>query len=105
LLPITQTREVIYRPFDCSLRKIREEVVVPYQRLNVIEGSYSMHPYFGNTYDVKVFIKISTQDQIRNIRNRNGEKMLSRFQEEWIPKENEYFEKFHISEGCIQLDF
>ena len=102
---IVKKRPVIYRPFDCSTRKIREEYAVPFQRLNVIEGSYSMHPYFGDLYDLRVFMNISEEDQIQNIRNRNGEELLGRFLTEWIPKENDYFDKFHVSEGCIQLSF
>ena len=32
------------------------ETVCPAQKLNVIEGSYSMHPSLAENYDLKIFL-------------------------------------------------
>ncbi len=73
---------------------------LPPEHLNIVEGSYSLHPYFGNEYNIRVFLEIDYETQLERIRRRNGEIMLERFKNEWIPKENEYFRKFNIKEGC-----
>ena len=100
---IIYKKDVNYRIFNCANRKIKNGVIIPYKRLNIIEGSYCLHPYFGQPYDLKIFMDINNEDQIENIRKRNGEEKLIRFKEEWIPKENSYFDKFNIKEGCINI--
>ena len=67
----------------------------------IVEGSYSQHPYFGPVWDLRFFCGISEEEQISRIRLRNGEAMLERFKNEWIPKENEYFAAFSIREKSI----
>lgn len=101
---ILKQESVIYRPFDCKTRTIQGETEIMPKRLNIIEGSYSQHPYFSELYAHKdivvcrIFTEISKEQQIERIRNRNGEFMLKRFVEEWIPKENAYFEEFQVKE-------
>lgn len=96
LLPLMEGKTVQYRRFDCHDMRIHKAKEMPPKRINIIEGSYSQHPYFGEPYDLKVFMEISPKDQILNIRRRNGEDAVTVFEEKWIPKENAYFEKFHI---------
>ena len=87
-----------YRAFDCQTQSIGEENFVPWSSLVFVEGCYSHHPYFGDPYDLRVFSEISPEEQVERIRVRNGEKMLKRFVEEWIPRENQYFETYKIKE-------
>lgn len=103
LEPILAGREVVYRPFDCGSRRIVGERRIAPGRINIIEGSYSMHPYFGDTYDLKIFMEISEEAQSENIRKRNGEEKLKVFKELWIPKETAYFEANRTKEqsDCI----
>lgn len=103
LAKIHAKENIAYRPFRCSDRQLQDATDIPYHRINIIEGSYSMHPSFGERYDVKVFMDIREEDQLINIRNRNGEEQLARFIEEWIPKENAYFSTFSISKGCLRI--
>lgn len=105
IIPIEHKETVNYRPFSCCVGQIQDGVMIPFKRLNIIEGSYSLHPYFRNAYALKVFLDIKEAEQIHNIRKRNGEDMLTRFIEEWIPKENIYFNTFHISEGCYIINW
>ena len=76
---------------------------VGFKRLNIIEGSYSCHPYFNSSYRLQIFVEADYELQIERIRTRNGEVMLQRFINEWIPKENEYFRKMKIKENCLQI--
>ncbi len=104
LCPLINKERVLYRPFRCDIRKIQGETEIAFKRLNIIEGSYSQHPYFETAYKEKeidrcrIFTEITDELQIERIRNRNGEVMLKRFVTEWIPKENAYFEKFQTKE-------
>ena len=62
-----------------------------------------MHPYFGDIYDVKVWIQVDGNVQIERIRKRNGEEKLQRFINEWIPMENHYARAFEIAKSCLVI--
>ena len=85
-----------YQPYNCCTQSLETVVHVPWKPIVIIEGSYSQHPSFGNIYDLKIFCEISDEEQKQRIINRNGERMWKRFEEEWIPKEHAYFEKFQV---------
>ena len=101
--PLAAGREVLYRRFDCASFSLEKPVLLPPKRLNVIEGSYSMHPYFGGIYDLRVFMTIDPAVQEERIRRRNGEEKLQRFLSEWIPKEEAYFRKYHPEQGALMI--
>ena len=95
---------VDYERFEETvLRPIFQKQTVFYKKLNIIEGSYSMHPYFKNPYQLRVFLNISPKDQMENIKKRNGPEKAKQFQNMWIPKEEAYFKKFHVMDGAIQV--
>ncbi len=89
-----------YRVFDCSKLDYAGEKTIDPKPLNIIEGAYSMHPYFGDVYDLKVFFSISEMDQSHRILMRNGENMYKKFAELWIPMENRYFNHYNIKGNC-----
>lgn len=89
-----------YQKYDCSTQSLKEKEYVPYNKLVIIEGAYSLHPYFEDRADLAFFLEISDELQIERICKRNGEWMLKRFVEEWIPMEHKYFEEFRIKESC-----
>ena len=92
-----------YRPYDCGTQTLGEPVWEPYNSLNILEGVYSQHPYFGDVYDLRIFCRIGKEEQERRILKRDGKEMLKRFQSQWIPMENQYFETFHIAESSMEL--
>ncbi|MGI6706222.1 MAG: uridine kinase family protein [Clostridia bacterium] len=89
-----------YRKYDCSKMAFDEPVTVTPERLNIIEGCYSMHPTLIDFYDLKVFLGVDKKEQSARILKRNGPVMHKRFLLEWIPLEDEYFEKMNIPEKC-----
>lgn len=89
-----------YRIFDCSIMDFRGTVRVNPSKMTVVEGSYSLHPYFGNVYDLKVFLSADPETQKKRILERNGVQMLEKFITLWIPMENEYFKMMRIPEKC-----
>ena len=103
LKPVLEKKDVIYQPFSCKEWKLMPAYEIPYRKLNIIEGSYSLHPYFGHPYQLEIFMNIKSDTQIENIRKRNGEEKVKDFIEKWIPKEEAYFEKFHIQDGTLEI--
>jgi hypothetical protein len=90
--------EFCYRKYDCQQGTFRESVKVIPKRLNIIEGSYSMHPTLRASYDLKIFLHVDTEEQSRRVLKRNGPKMHEIFISRWIPLENRYFTEMRIKE-------
>ena len=99
LVPLTAGQEVSYRPFSCSTFTLAEPITLPRKALTIIEGTYSLHPHFGDCYDLMICLTVSPEVQRQRILLR-PEFLHRRFFEEWIPMENRYFETFGISEKC-----
>lgn len=97
--------EFSYQVFDCSMQMLTDYIRIKPGRLTVIEGSYSHHPVFGFPFDLKICLDIGAREQRERILKRNGEAMLKRFEEEWIPKENAYLDAFQIRENSQILSF
>lgn len=94
---------VSYRPFCCHTMEFGETVHVSRRRLNIIEGAYSCHPYFGDIYQARFFVEVSSKIQKKRLLARNGREQYQRFVNEWIPMENRYFEAFAIRKQCISI--
>ena len=97
LIPLQAGKQFRYRPFDCATMTLAQPVVFTPGRLTVIEGSYSHHPYFGDAYDLRVFLTADPQLQRERILQRPAF-LHQRFFEEWIPMELAYFRQFDIQE-------
>ncbi len=65
------------------------------------EGAYSMHPYFGDDYDLGIFCDVDPITRMKRIESREGLEKAKMFQNLWIPKEEAYFEKYQIAKGKI----
>lgn len=104
ILHISNKKGLKHRIYDCKTQTLSAEIFVPWKPLVIIEGAYSQHPYFGDVYDLRVFCEVTKEEQRNRILKRNGKEMLKRFETEWIPKENAYFEKYKIKNksGLLQ---
>lgn len=97
LVPLLSGKEFSYRPFDCKTFTLSEPVTLMPKKLTVIEGSYSMHPYFADPYDLKILLTIDENTQNQRISERPVF-LQERFFTQWIPMENTYLESFCIAE-------
>ena len=95
LLPLQSGKAFSYRPFDCNSFTLAAPVAVAPKKLNIIEGTYSHHPYFGNPYDLKILLTVDKETQRQRILDRPSF-LHKRFFEEWIPMEDRYFDGFAI---------
>lgn len=97
LIPLQSGLPFSYRPFSCKTFALGAPVQVTPKRLNIIEGTYSLHPYFGECYDLRVLLTVSPEIQQQRILERPAQ-LHRRFFEEWIPMEQHYFGELHIAE-------
>lgn len=98
LEPLLAGRAFSYRPFDCGTFALAGPVAVEPKRLAIVEGTYSQHPFFGGSYDLKLLLTVDPALQRRRILRRPAF-LHRRFFEEWIPMEERYFEQCHVCDG------
>jgi len=84
-----------YGVFNCKNGNTLKLDVKP-SRLYIIEGAYSLHPYFEDFYDLKIFMSVGEEKQRQRIIDRNGWEVYKKFEEAWIPMEEKYFKEFNI---------
>ena len=91
---------LLLQRFDCKTCSLLPAMHVPYHNIVIIEGAYSMHPYFGDVQDVRIFLESSKEGQSQRILGRNGPEKWKQFEDVWIPMEEKYFEEFGIRKKC-----
>ena len=87
-----------YKPFICKIQKYGEEKNFKLNKVNIVEGSYCLNPYFGKYYDISAFLKINEKSQIERLTKRCPQ-MINNFINKWIPLENKYHEAYKIEEN------
>lgn len=97
LVPLEGGRPFEYRPFDCHRSNFSAPVSASRASLNIVEGAYACHPALAERYDLSAVLLISPDEQLRRVRARNGEGMLPRFRDEWIPMENRYIRETDLA--------
>ena len=94
LAQILTNQDFSYRPYDCQIGDFLAPKFFKPNKIHIVEGSYSQHPLFADSYDFRIFIKTDYKMQKKRILERNGQFLYQRFIDEWIPKENAYFSAF-----------
>ena len=102
LLPLGSGRKFAYRPFDCKTFTLSQPVIVTPKKLTIIEGSYSLHPYFGEPYDLKILLTVDPDTQRQRVLERPAF-LQERFFTLWIPLENRYLDAFRIAEKADMI--
>lgn len=96
VLPGLKTGDFSYGVFDCSVMRVTEQATVPAASWRIVEGSYSHHPFFAGYADLRVFLTVPPEEQLRRIVLRNGDEMAETFKTRWIPMEEHYFDSFRV---------
>ncbi len=96
LVPLHKAGKCTYRPYDCSVGDFADSVDTPESKVYVIEGSYSCHPELEGFYDLRLFLRVGSREQLQRLTMRENPVSLERFRERWIPMENQYFSAFDI---------
>ncbi len=100
LLPLSRGEDVLFRRFDCGTMTLQPPVCVPYAPLQVVEGTYCMHPDLAPYYQYSVFLSISPAEQRRRILHRCTPERARQFFDCWIPLEQLYFQQLHPAQHC-----
>ena len=100
LIPLKTNKTFSYRPYNCKSNALGDKILVIPKDITVIEGSYACHPKFVDFIDYKIFMDIDSDEQLKRIKQRNGEIALKQFIEKWIPLEEEYFKFYRIFQNC-----
>ncbi len=95
--PLLSGKAFSYGVFNCHAGKITSTKEAPQNRVHIIEGVYSAHPYFGDIYDLRVFLDVDAIVQRERIKARNPAS-IDAFFTRWIPMENQYFSAFSVRE-------
>lgn len=104
LLPLKKGGAFSYCPFSCKTFTLSDAVEITPKQLNIVEGTYSLHPCFEDPYDLRIFLSVDPQLQKERILHRPPH-LVERFFTDWIPMEKRYFDFFQIQECAdIQLD-
>ena len=91
-----------YGVFDCSKMAIDSIRHIENGQVVIVEGSYCLRPEFRDLYDVRIFMEVDEDIQMKRITERNGSEMALRFKELWIPMENKYFKECGVKE-CADI--
>lgn len=101
LLPIRRGDAAVYSRFDCGSMSLGPKVRVSPARVNIVEGSYSLHPELREHYDLRIMLRVEPEVQLARLETREGEGLES-FVERWLPLERQYHE--HCApEACAEL--
>lgn len=104
LLPASRGECVRYRPYRCAAGRLGAVQTVQPPALNVVEGSYAMHPLLRPYYDAAVFLTCTPQAQLRRLRAREGAH-CDVFVNRWIPLEEAYLRAYQVEQSCeITMD-
>lgn len=98
LSPLQNGEGCVYRPYDCSTGDFADAVTLPESRVYIVEGTYSVMYCPGS--DIKVFLTVTPEEQLRRLAIREGADKLEMFRTKWIPMEERYFETFGIMDRC-----
>lgn len=94
LLPLTEGRPFVYNKYSCITQEISSTTIHDLPPLIFIEGSYALHPTLNNYYDLKIFLTVDDEVQLKRITARNGLEKALDFKNIWIPLEELYFATF-----------
>lgn len=101
MLPLKSGKSpIVYRPYDCQKQTLCGEISVQRLAVNIVEGSYSLHPSLWEFYDLRVFLTVAPEEQMQRIIIRNGREKAEIFRDRWIPLEEKYFSAFDIENRC-----
>ena len=100
LEPVSRGEGCVYRPFSCKTQSLSEPIKVEFKSVSVVEGSYSCHEKLSPYYDLRVFLDVDPEEQLRRIEERGGREKLQDFKRIWIPLEEAYFEAYSIADRC-----
>ena len=97
---ISGDERICYRPYDCGSQTLRQEICAVPKKYVIIEGAYACHPSLRDHYDLRIFLTVPPEEQMRRIIRRSGVEKAAVFRDRWIPLEERYFAECRVREYC-----
>lgn len=91
LLPLARGEKVVTRRFDCGKMALEPPIEHTPRRINIVEGSYSLHPELRDFYTLKIALRTAPDTQLRRLKARDPMR-VNDYVNRWVPLENRYFE-------------
>ena len=91
LLPLERGERAVTRRFDCGKMALEPPIEHDSRRVNIVEGSYCLHPALRDHYTLKLALRTDAKTQLGRLKARNPER-FDDYVNRWIPLENRYFE-------------
>lgn len=98
--PLSRGEAVALRSFDCSQGIMTPPEGIPFRRLNLIEGSYALHPALAGYAQLHIFFTCGAETQLSRLEQRETPESLEQFRQRWIPMEEAYFQGLSIESQC-----
>ena len=99
LLPLRAGKPFAYRPFSCRSQTLTAPVTVEPGPIAIVEGVYSCHPDLRKHYDLRLFLTVDPEEQMRRLYARDGD-YAEIFRDRWIPLEELYFSSCGVEDCC-----
>lgn len=99
LKPLKAGKIFSYRPFSCHTMSLLAPVRAVPSAVEIVEGTYSCHPELRESFDLRIFMTVSSEKQLLRIAKRDGADPEI-FLRKWIPLEEEYFSAFSVEGHC-----
>ena len=91
---------ISHRRFIRGIMALSEPVSTEVGDCIILEGSYSCHPLLQKYSDLKIFMDIDPEEQLKRVLARDGISKYDEFKEKWIPLEENYFNAYDIRSIC-----
>ena len=88
-----------FRKYNCTTEELEQKSTKMLSKYIVVEGVYSQQKRLKKHYDFNIFSKVSKEEQLQRLKKRNP-RLLDKFIHEWLPLEEDYFQKEDIEKNA-----
>lgn len=103
LQPLRAGGPFSYRPYRPHEGRYEDPIRVVPEAVTIIEGSYACHPKLRDYYDLRIFLDVDPEEQMRRITARSSPEIAESFRNRWIPLEELYFTSLNVREVCDMI--
>ena len=94
---------ITYEKYNCQTGESTTRIAELSDKVIVVEGSYSMHPWIRDLFTHTVYMDINDTKQKNRLIRRNGKEGYELLKKNWIPPENKYRRTYSVDGYCNLL--
>ena len=102
LTPIREGRLAHYQRYDWETDVLAEWHTIPMSDVVLVEGVYTMRRELADIYDLKIWVECPKAIRLARGIARDGEKARTIWEQDWMPKEDDYI-KTHLPHESANL--